>query len=167
MITAKKILIEFLSFLLRHQRKLIEQLNNEVIQVSNVNRGARPVTDPRRPRPRCDSNDCALLPPDPVTIRTYGSSHLGRVADDYFSRDPVSDTVSVREQPLKAAVWRRSLVCKPAASLCWWNMLCHVPVRRNWDVGKSTRGTTTRKKKCLWVRSQILKNMLWFPNVVI
>lgn len=58
----------------------------------------------RNQSPRCDSDDSLLFPPDPVTIMSYGSSHLDRVADDYFSRDPVSDTISVREQPLKVAV---------------------------------------------------------------
>lgn len=58
----------------------------------------------RNQSPRCDSDDSLLFSPGNKLPPSYGSSHLDRVADDYFSRDPVSDTISVREQPLKVAL---------------------------------------------------------------
>lgn len=51
-----------------------------------------------------DSDDSLLFSPGNKLPPSYESSHLDRVADDYFSRDPVSDTISVREQPLKVAL---------------------------------------------------------------
>lgn len=46
----------------------------------------------------------AFPPGDPVTFMTYVSPHLDRVTDDYFSRDPVRDTISICEQLLEVAV---------------------------------------------------------------
>lgn len=59
----------------------------------------------RNQSPGCDSNGRLFFPPaDPVTFLIYVSSHLGRVTDDYFRGDPVSDTVSICEQPLEVAI---------------------------------------------------------------
>lgn len=67
-----------------------------------------------------------FFPGDPVTFMTYVSSHLDRVTDDYFSRDPVSDTVSICEQLLEVAVWW-PLTYRQTAALCWRNMQRHIP----------------------------------------
>lgn len=41
---------------------------------------------------------------DQVVSFLFFSSHLDGVTDDYFSRDPVGNTVSICEQLLEAAV---------------------------------------------------------------
>lgn len=123
--------------------RLIKQLNKEAA----FSLWLTPEFTRENKAPCCDSDDSLLFPPDPVTTMSYGSSHLDRVADDYFSRDPVSDTISVREQPLKVAVWSWPLTCKPTAPLCWWNMLRHISVGRAWDVGKSSLDFTALSKR--------------------
>lgn len=44
-----------------------------------------------------------FLSGDPAAIVTHVSAHLDRVTHDYFSRDPVGDTVGINEKPLEAA----------------------------------------------------------------
>lgn len=73
---------------------------------------------------------------DPVTFSSYVSSHLDGVTDDYFSRDPVSDTFGICEQLLEVAVRWIPLASKLTAALCWWEVVRQIPITENRDVGK-------------------------------
>lgn len=59
---------------------------------------------------------------------SYVWSHLDGVADDYFRRDPVSDTFSICEQLLEVAVRWCPLTNKLIAALCWWEVVRQIPV---------------------------------------
>lgn len=52
-------------------------------------------------------------------LLSFTSSHLDRVADDHFSRDPVGDTVSMCEQLLEGAFRREALTDRKTAAPCW------------------------------------------------
>lgn len=58
----------------------------------------------------------------------FPSSHLDRVADDYFSRDPVRDIVGVCEQLLEGPFCQEALTRRKTAALCWQR---HIPAGKS------------------------------------
>lgn len=58
----------------------------------------------------------------------FCSSHLDRVADDYFSRDPVRDIVGVCEQLLEGPFCQKALTRRKTAALCWQR---HIPAGKS------------------------------------
>lgn len=54
-----------------------------------------------------------------ILLLSFMSSHLDRVTDDYFSRDPVGDTVSMSEQLLEGAFRQEALTGRRTAAPCW------------------------------------------------
>lgn len=62
------------------------------------------------------SPDATVRPKSKGSLRL---SHLGGVTGDYLSRDPVRDTVSVREQLLEGAFRQEALAGRETAAPCW------------------------------------------------
>lgn len=54
----------------------------------------------------------------------FPPSHLDRVTDDYFSRDPVRNIVRISEQLLEGPMEQTALGRRKTAALCWHR---HIP----------------------------------------
>ncbi len=81
---------------------------------------------------------------------SFVSSHLDRVTDDNFSRDPVGDTVSICEQLLEVIVGWRPLTFKQTTALCWWDMLRHISGGRE--------NTEEEKSVCEFIPETMMKS---------